>query len=50
MNEMARLFQNHDYLTPKIAEQSGVSKYEFYKYVHENGLEPVSRGIYSARD
>lgn len=50
MNEMARLVQNHDYLTPKIAGQSGVSKYEFYKYVHENGLEPVSRGIYSARD
>ena len=47
MNEMTRLVQNHDYLTPRIAGKSGISKFKFYKYVRENGLEPVSRGVYS---
>ena len=47
MNEMIRLVQNHDYLTLRIAEKSGISKFKFYKYVRENGLEPVSRGVYS---
>ena len=47
MNKMAELVQGHDYLTPKIAEDSGISKFKFYKYVRENGLEPVSRGVYS---
>lgn len=50
MNEMTRLVQNHDYLTPRIAGKSGISKFKFYKYVHENRLEPVSRGLYSAGD
>lgn len=47
MNEMTELVQSHDYLTPKIAEKSGISKFKFYKYVRENGLEQVSRGVYS---
>ena len=47
MNEMTKLVQNHDYLTPRIAGKSGISKFKFYKYVRENGLEPVSRGVYS---
>ena len=47
MNMMTELVQGHDYLTPKIAEDSGISKFKFYKYVRENGLEPVSRGVYS---
>ena len=46
MDEMTSLVKNHDYLTPEIAEQSGISKFKFYKYVRENGLEPVSRGVY----
>ena len=50
MNEMTRLVQNHDYLTPRIAGKSGISKFKFYKYVHENRFEPVSRGLYSAGD
>ena len=47
MNEMTRLVQNYDYLTARIAGKSGISKFKFYKYVRENGLEPVSRGVYS---
>ena len=47
MNKMTELVQGHDYLTPKIAEDSGISKFKFYKYIRENGLEPVSRGVYS---
>lgn len=50
MNKMENLIQNYDYLTPKIAEESGISKFKFYKYVHENRLEAVSRGIYSTAD
>lgn len=50
MNEMIRLIQSHDYLTPRIAGKSGVSKFKFYKYVRENGLEQVGRGIYSASE
>ena len=44
---MTKSAQHHDYITPKIAEKSGISKFKFYKYVKENGLEPVSHGIYS---
>lgn len=47
MSEMRKLVKNHDYITPRIAEKSGISKFKFYKYVHENGLEAVSRGVYS---
>ena len=36
MNEMTKLVQNHDYLTPRIAGKSGISKFKFYKYVREN--------------
>lgn len=50
MNEMIKLVQNYDYLTPKIAKKSGISKFKFYKYVHANGLERVSHGIYSSGD
>ena len=46
MNKMTELVQSHDYLTPKIAEESGVSKFKFYKYIRENELEQVSRGVY----
>lgn len=47
MSKMTELVQGHDYLTPKIAEDSGISKFKFYKYIRENGLEPVSRGVYA---
>lgn len=50
MDEMSRLVRNHNYITPEIAEKSGISKFKFYKYVRENGLEKVHRGIYSSAD
>ena len=50
MDEMKKLLQNNDYLTPRMAKDSGISKFRFYKYVHENGLEQVGRGIYSVPD
>mgnify|MGYP001625539335 FL=1 len=50
MNDMTKLVQDYDYLTPKIAEKSGISKYKFYKYVRENGLEKVSHGLYLSGD
>ena len=50
MNDMTKLVQDYDYLTPKIAEKSGISKYKFYKYVRENGLEKMSHGLYLSGD
>lgn len=50
MDKMSGLIQNHNYITPEIAEKSGISKFKFYKYVRENGLEQVRRGIYSSAD
>lgn len=38
------------YLTPELAREQSVSKYQFYNYVRENGLEQVSHGIYAAPD
>lgn len=48
MDKFTRLVQDHPYLTPEIAKKSGISKFQFYKYVRENGLEQVHRGIYSS--
>ena len=50
MNEIRKLSLNDDYLIPEIARQNGVSKYSFYKFVHENGLERIGKGIYSKED
>ena len=50
MNEIGKLSLNDDYLIPEIARQNGVSKYSFYKFVHENGLERIGKGIYSQED
>ena len=41
---------NDDYLTPEIARLNGVSKYRFYRFVHENELERIGKGIYSKED
>lgn len=48
MNKLSMLIKENDYeyITPKIAKESGISKFEFYKYIHDNELEAVSRGIY----
>lgn len=48
MNKMMQLVQDYDYLTPKMAEKFGISKFKFYKYVHENGLKQVGHGIYTS--
>lgn len=48
MNTMKQLVQDYEYITPKMAEKSGISKFKFNKYVHENGLEQVSHGIYTS--
>ena len=47
MDKTKKLFLNNEYITPEIARNFGISKYEFYKYVHENGLKPIRRGVYS---
>lgn len=36
-----------DYLTPELALRESISKYQFYKYVRENGLEQVGHGLYA---
>ncbi len=47
MDDMKELTKNHDYITLKIARESGISKFKFYKFVRENKLEEVCRGVYS---
>ena len=50
MNEIRILSQDNDYLTPEIARQNGISKYGFYRFIHENELERIAKGIYSKED
>ena len=47
MEAMKKIVQSYDYITPKIAEGFGVSKFKFYKYIKENGWEAIEHGIYS---
>lgn len=42
--------ESYDYLTPEIARKNGISKFEFYKYVHDNEYEQVNHGIYVRKD
>lgn len=50
MDIMTELLQKYRYLTPEIAKKNGISKFKFYKYIQENGLEQVRQGIYTAKD
>lgn len=50
MNEMKKLLQYYNYLTPEIAKKSGISKFQFYKFIHENEYEKVGRGVYISKD
>lgn len=50
MDKMKKLVSDNDYVTPDIAAKSGISKYNFYKYIHENEFEQVGHGIYASRD
>ncbi|HJC75478.1 MAG TPA: abortive phage infection protein [Candidatus Mediterraneibacter faecavium] len=48
MKDMDDLIKMYDYLTPMMAQKSGISKFKFYKYVQEKGLDQVRRGVYVA--
>lgn len=37
-------------LTTQEAKDKGMSKYQFYKYVHSNNLEQINRGVYAPKD
>ena len=50
MTDMEQLAKEHELLTADNARKAGISKAAFYKYIHENEMEPVSRGIYIAKD
>lgn len=50
MNNINEILKSYDYLTLELAEKHGISKYKFYKYVSENDLEQVARGIYAVKD
>ncbi len=47
MNKTNVKMQKHDCISSKDAKQNGVSKFEFYKFIKENGLEKIRRGFYS---
>ena len=46
MDKIAKKLSKLEYLTPKEAKQLGISKYQFYQYVHQNDLQAVRKGIY----
>ena len=46
MEKIDEKLSKKEYLTPKAAKQLGISKYQFYQYVHQNDLQAVRKGIY----
>lgn len=46
MDKVTTFAQKNDYLMPKTIRKSGVSKFKVYKYIHDNQLEQIRRGIY----
>ncbi len=50
MDTITELLQKYHYLTPELAKKNGISKFKFYKFIQENGLEQAKRGVYAARD
>ena len=46
MKEDLKILKDYDYITYKTAKEHGISKYKFYKYVNDNNLEKVDRGVY----
>ena len=50
MDIMTELLQKYRYLTPEIAKKNGISKFKFYRYIQENDLEQVRRGVYAVKD
>ena len=50
MNEARMLPQDCDYLTAETARHNGISKYRFYKFIHDNELERIGKGMYSKED
>lgn len=50
MNKTNEILKNFDYLTPSIAKENGVSKWNFYQYVNDSGIDQLYRGFYSNKD
>lgn len=50
MYNINEALKTYNYLTPELAKQHGISKFKFYKYVSDNDLEQVGRGVYAAKD
>ena len=50
MSDTTELLGKYDYITPEIAKKYGVSKFKFYKYIRESGLDQVGWGIYASED
>jgi predicted transcriptional regulator of viral defense system len=50
MSDMTEILKENNYITPEIAEKHGISKYKFYKFVHDNDLEQIEHGIYVSAD
>ena len=50
MSKVEEILKEYEYITPEIAEEHGISKYKFYKYVNENRLIKAGHGIYQSDD
>lgn len=49
MQTLDKLKKKHEYLTPEIAEQAGVSRSLFYKFIHKNDWDQVGHGVYASK-
>ena len=50
MNKVGEILKSYAAITPEIAKEYGISKFQFYKYLRENNYDRVSQGIYVKED
>lgn len=50
MSSVGEILKTYDVITLEIAKANGLSKFQFYKYLHDNNYEKISQGIYAKED
>lgn len=50
MSIISDVFKSYDVITPNIAKENGISKFQFYKYLSDNNYQKVAHGIYVKED
>ena len=50
MDKLKELLNKYGYVSRELAKEHGISRYIFEKFVRDNTLERIGRGIYAAKD